>query len=84
MCPDCGSGLVFGEQVLPEEQLEHSGWDAGVDLCYRHSGFSPLQFWYQDPGHAQSAAAAEDPEASTVSSIQGLLRVLVKVHCTLW
>ena len=58
---------MFREQGLPAEQLEHSGRDAGDDLCYRHPGVSPLQFWYQDPGHAPSAEAAEDPEAPTVS-----------------
>lgn len=66
-CPDCSFGLVFRQQCLPEEQLEHSGRDAGDDLCYRHPGVSHLQFWYQDPGHAPSAEAAEDPEAATVS-----------------
>lgn len=67
LCPDCSSGLVFWEQGLSEEQLEHSGWDVSDDLCYRHPGVSHLQFRYQDSGHAQSAETAEDPEAATVS-----------------
>lgn len=69
--PDRSFGLVFWGQGLPEEQLEHSGWDVGDDLCYRHPRVSHLQLWYQDPGHAQSAEAAEDPEATTVSGSPG-------------
>lgn len=33
-CPDRSHGLVFWGQGLPEEQLEHSGRDAGDDFCY--------------------------------------------------
>lgn len=67
LCPDRSHGLVFWGQGVPEEQLEHFGWDAGDDLCYWHSCVSHLQLGDQDPGHAESAEAAEDPEATTVS-----------------
>lgn len=67
LCPDCSFGLVFREQGLPEEQLERPGRDVGDDFRYWHPGVPNLQFRYQDPGHAQSAEAAEDPEATTVS-----------------
>lgn len=67
VCPDRSFGLVFRRKGLPEEQLEHSGRDVGDDFCYRHPGVSHLQLWYQDPGHAQSAEASQDPEAATVS-----------------
>lgn len=58
LCLDRSFGLVFRGQGLPEEQLEHSGWDAGDDFCDWHPGVSHLQLGYQDPGHAQSAEAA--------------------------
>lgn len=66
--PDRGFGLFFRGQGLPEEQLEHSGRDAGDDFCNWHPGVAYLQLGNQDPGHAQSAEAAEDPEASAVSA----------------
>lgn len=65
-CPDRSHGLVFWGQGVPEEQLEHSGRDAGDDLCHRHSGVSHLQLGNENPGHAEGAEASEDPEAATV------------------
>lgn len=67
LCPDCGFGMVFWGQGLLEEQLEHSGWDAGVNLGHRHPGFAHLQLRHKDPGHAQGSEAAEDAQASAVS-----------------
>lgn len=61
LCPDRSSGLVFWGQGLPEEQLEHSGRDAGDDFCYWHPCVSHLQLGDQDSGHAESAEAAKDP-----------------------
>lgn len=69
--PDCGFGLVFRRQGLPKEQLEHSGWDAGVDLGHWHPGVAHLQHGHQDPGHAQGTEAAEDTEATAVSVVLG-------------
>lgn len=70
-CPDRGVGLVFWGEGLPEEQLEHPGRDAGDDLGYRHPGVSHLKLRYQDPGHAPSAAAAEDSQTPAVSASPG-------------
>lgn len=68
LCPDRSHGVVLWGKGLSEEHLEHSGRDAGDDFCYRHPGVSHLELGYQDPGHAPSAEAAENSEASTVSS----------------
>lgn len=67
VCADHSFGLVFRGKGLPEEQLEYSGRDVGDDFSHRHPGVPHLQLRYQDPGHAQSPEAAEDPEAATVS-----------------
>ena len=71
LCPDRGFGLVFRGQVVSEEQLEPSRRDAGHDFCHRHPRVPPLQLGDQDPGHAQSAEAAEDPAAATVGGSPG-------------
>lgn len=63
--------MVFWGEGLPEEQLEHPGRDAGDDLGYRHPGVSHLKLRYQDPGHAASAAAAEDSQTPAVSVSPG-------------
>lgn len=67
--PDRGFGLVFWRQGLPEEQLEYSGRDAGVDFGHWHPGVAHLQLWHQDPGHAQGTETAEDAEAAAVSVV---------------
>ncbi len=80
-------GLVFREEDLPEEQLEHSGWYAGDDLRDWHTGILDLQQRHQDPGNASGATFTEDPAAAQVhwsqhncSDIQSVLRLVVTLN----
>lgn len=69
---------MFRRQGLPEEQLEYSGRDAGVDFSHWHPGVAHLQLWHQDPGHAPGTEAAEDAEAATVSAVPEDTKMLIK------
>lgn len=83
LCLDRGFGLVFRGQGLPEEQLEHSRRNAGVDFSHWHPGVSHLELRHQDPGHAQSPEAAEDAEAAAVSVLPGDVK-MQNIWCYPW
>lgn len=83
LCLDRGFGLVFRGQGLPEEQLEHSRRNAGVDFSHWHPGVSHLELRHQDPGHAQSPEAAEDAEAAAVSVLPRDVK-MQNIWCYTW
>lgn len=65
--PGGGAGLVLRGAGVPAQQLECAGRAAGAHLHHRHPGVPGLRQRHQDIGHAQGAAAAEDPAPTQVS-----------------
>lgn len=66
-CTGGGSGLLLRDQQLPEKQLEHPGWDAGLCLYCGHHRVPGVCRGEQDTGHPEGAASAKDPAAPEVS-----------------
>lgn len=67
--PGCSSRFLLREADLPPVQLERSGWFIGVCVSGRHSGFSGLHWWKQDPGHPQSPPPAAHTTPTEVCSV---------------